>query len=51
LQEKRYYKGLVLDQLKSPKVVAPSGAEGAKGKQKLSVAEQMRLAAKNKKAK
>jgi hypothetical protein len=34
LQEKRYYKGLVLDQLKSPKVVAPSGAkkaEGAKG--------------------
>jgi hypothetical protein len=35
LQEKRYYKELVLDQLKSPKVVAPSGAkkaEGAKGK-------------------
>ena len=35
LQDERYYKGLVLDQLKSPKVVAPSGAkkaEGAKGK-------------------
>jgi hypothetical protein len=35
LQDERYYKELVLDQLKSPKVVAPSGAkkaEGAKGK-------------------
>lgn len=35
LQNPRYYKELVLDQLKSPKVVAPSGAkkaEGAKGK-------------------
>jgi hypothetical protein len=35
LQNPKYYKGLVLDQLKSPKVVAPSGAkkaEGAKGK-------------------
>ena len=32
LQEKRYYKELVLDQLKSPKVVAPSGAKGNKAK-------------------
>jgi len=35
LQNPLYYKGLVLDQLKSPKVVVPSGAkkaEGAKGK-------------------
>jgi hypothetical protein len=35
---------------KSPKVVAPSGVKKAEGKQKLSVAEQMRLAAKNKKS-
>jgi hypothetical protein len=32
LQDERYYKGLVLDQLKSPKVVAPSGAKGNKAK-------------------
>jgi hypothetical protein len=31
LQDERYYKGLVLDQLKSPKVVAPSGAKKAEG--------------------